>query len=228
MTNDYFKFYYKYDYKYRLLLCLLSNWYSKNCAKNKINSKVVVVSSSMSNLTREHDIILKTIKNFTVEDLIILKKFTSRYATRLQDMFKNIENNGISYDRIIKEIKQDYSTTDKCTCYDEYLYVSKKNEEDKNIIFIRNWRLAEVCDKYMVRNIFITDTYTMHQLTSTRCDGLIEGLKSFVNSYNRTRDIINNISHIDLDEDKNYCLNIYLEGNINTITYLENEMSKDE
>ena len=119
---DEFKVYSRLSYKYRLLYCLILNYYRGYYADNKLKSKVLVLCTTKKELTENYDLLYSTIKDFKTEDIITLRKFITFYDKQLKQLFENIDDKGIRYGTIIKDIKQEY--TSNKSVYKKYRYIN--------------------------------------------------------------------------------------------------------
>jgi len=216
---EYIEFCYTYDYKYRLLLCLLNNYYINKLADNKIKSFVVIAASSQNKLMKDYDIIFKIIKELKVEDLDTLRKFISRRKSKVFELF---EENNYTDENIIEELKKDY-TIDNSSYMKNY---DDENHFDKNIkmVFVENDKLRLIYDKHLVRDIFITDTYDRRMYQYGKTNHIFGALVEYITKYKEVKNIIKDVIGINLQEDKNYRLTLYMQSDSESINYLEDEI----
>lgn len=217
---EYIEFCYTYDYKYRLLLCLLNNYYINKLADNKIKSFVVIAASSQNKLMKDYDIIFKIIKELKVEDLDTLRKFISRRNRKILELF---EENNYTDENIIDELKKDYSIENSSYMknYDD------ENHFDKNIkmVFVENDKLRHIYDKHLVRDIFLTEAYDRRMYEyGTKTNYIFGAIVEYVTRYKEVKNIVKDVTGINLQEDKNYRLNLYMQSDSESINYLEDEI----
>lgn len=216
---DYIEFYYTYDYKYRLLLCLLNNYYINKLADKKIKSFVVITALSQNKLMKEYDNIFKIIKKLKVEDLDTLRKFISRKKSKIFELF---EENNYTDEKIIDELKKDYTIENS-----SYLkYYDDENHFDKSIkmVFVENDKLRNIYDKHLVRDIFLSEAYDRRMYQFGKTNHIFGAIIEYITRYKEVKNIVKDVTGINLQEDKNYRLNLYMQSDSENINYLEDEI----
>lgn len=196
--NDY-KIYYRYSYKYRLLYCLMINYYRSYYANIKFKSNVLVLGTCKKELMKSYDEIYTTISNFTVYDIITLKKFISFYDNQLKDLFENLENKNISYGRIISDIKKAYVPNKGTYLQCKYSESYKKLPKDKSIVFMELKDSEQVNKKYLIRDIYIPEYFSIDDKNANDAESLCYTLRLYVKEFIKSKDILkeNNISETD-------------------------------
>lgn len=204
-----FKTYDRFNYKYRLLYCLMLNYYRNNYADNKFKGKILVICSCKKELIKNYDKIYFTIKRFKSQDIETLKKFISEYDFQLKKLFDKLDNKNISYEKIIRDLKKEYIQS-KST-YKQYWGKESYNvlPEDKNIIFMEQCSVENIYNKYLVRDIFIPEYYSMDDSKAQSSRSLCYPIECFVRDIMKTKDIlkINNA-----DEPEFLSLSVFIDS----------------
>lgn len=185
-----FKTYDRFDYKYSLLYCLMLNYYRNNYADNKFNGKVLVICSCKKELINNYDKIYSTIQKFKPRDIDTLRKFISKYDEQLKVLFNNLDNKNIGYKKIINDLRNEYIPTK--SKYIQYWNMNSSNKlpQDKNIIFMEEHDAQNIYDKYLVRDIFIPEYYSMNDPTAQSGSSLSYLLGYFVKEIMKTKSIL--------------------------------------
>lgn len=194
---DVLDIHYKYDYKGRLLYMLLLNYYRKYYSDNRFNGKVVVACSTTSRLMKDYDIFYNTINLLTVSDIIKLNNFTYFYDKQLKLLFKKLREKNVSYDKLIKGIKEEY-TKDKSLYYDDLCDNHHNLPSDKNVIFVEVNNLVQIYSKYLIRDIFIPEKQYVSQLERQH-GGLYFVLSEYVEEFIKMINILK--AHTNIQDD---------------------------
>ena len=227
---DNFKTYGRFTSKYRLLYCLLLNYYRSYYANNKFKSKILVLGKDKKELMECYDEIYSTIREFKVEDLFTLRKFISWTDKQLKQLFANLDNEGISFAKIIEDIKSEYIPSKS-----EYKKYKVGESEwslkpNKNLAFIETSDATNITNKHLVREIFIPTPFTLADLKDGKSIlGYI--LYTYAKEILKTKSILkNNNAHetdfLSLSIFINSNAGLDLEDKIND--YLDNEEDFDE
>lgn len=207
---DEFKVYSRLSYKYRLLYCLILNYYRGHYADNKLKSKVLVLCTTKKELTESYDLLYSTIKEFKTEDIITLRKFITFYDKQLKQLFENIDDKGIRYGTIIKDIKQEY--TSNKSVYKKYKYNgdSDKISKDINVVFMQLNDADAIPNRHLIRDIFIPQHISLNNDIGSDCNELCRVIRIYVKELMKTKSILksNNATETDF-----LSLNIFLDSN---------------
>lgn len=227
---DDFKTYGRFTSKYRLLYCLLLNHYRSYYANNKFKGKILVLGKDKKELMECYDEIYSTIREFKVEDLLTLRKFISWTDKQLKQLFANLDNEGISFAKIIEDIKSEYIPSKS-----EYKKYKVGESEwslktNKNLVFIETNDAVYITNKHLVREIYVPTIFTSHTLNEDKSN-LAYTLHKYVKEILKTKSILkNNNAHetdfLSLSIFINSDAGLDLEDKINI--YLDNEAEFDE
>lgn len=188
---DEFKVYDRFSYKYRLLYCLMLNYYRNRYADNKFKGKIMVVGSCKKELIRSYDEFYSTLKNFTQEDIKILRRFISSYDEQLKMLFSKIHEKHISYKSIINDIKEEYTVNQSMYYQFSYRENTKKVPNDINVIFIEMSEIGRLLDKHVFREIFIPEYYSLSDKNANNGSTLCYAMKSLVKEIYKTKEVLN-------------------------------------
>lgn len=207
---DEFKIYSRLSYKYRLLYCLMLNYYRGYYADNKLKSKVLVLCTTKKELTESYDLLYSTIKEFKAEDIITLRKFITFYDKQLKQLFENIDDKGIKYGTIIKDIKQEY--TPNKSVYKKYKYNgdSEKIPKDINVVFMQLNDADAISNRHLIRDIFIPQHISLNNDIDSNCNELCRVIRIYVKELMKTKSILKNNNATETDF---LSLNIFLDSN---------------
>ena len=95
---------YEYNYKHKLLDCLLLNYYRRYYSKLKFKGVIAVACFKRSALMSHYEIFYNTINELKVDDIKTLRKFIYKKDDILETLFEELDNNDISYIKILDEI----------------------------------------------------------------------------------------------------------------------------
>lgn len=204
-----FKIYSRLSYKYRLLYCLMLNYYRGYYADNKLKSKVLVLCTTMKELTQSYDMLYSTVQAFTTEDIITLKKFTSIYDKQLKQLFEKIDNNNIKYGTIIKDIKREYIPSKSIYMKCRYSNNSEEISSYINIIFMQLSDANIIPNRYLIRDIFIPQHIPLNNDIGSACKELCHVLLTYVKEIKRIKNILksNNATETEF-----LSLNVFLDS----------------
>ena len=179
---------YKYNYKHKLLYCLLLNYYRRYYSKTKFKGVIAVACFKRSALMNHYEIFYNTIDEFTIEDIHTLRKFIYKRDDILETLFEELDNNNISYIKILDEIKNTY-TKDKSMYCDEFNCEEPSITKDKNVIFTGIESLIELYDKYLIKDIFIPEFCSKFSIKNNS-NSLITMLINYIDEFRKIKEIL--------------------------------------
>lgn len=179
---------YKYNYKHKLLYCLLLNYCRRSYSKTKFKGVIAVACFKRPALMNHYEMFYNTIKELTVDDIKTLRKFVCKRDDILETLFEELDNNDISYIKILDDIKTTY-TKDKSLCCDEFNCEEPSIPKDKNAIFTEIESLIELYDKYLIKDIFIPEFCTKAAIKSNS-SSLITMLINYIEEFRKMKEIL--------------------------------------
>jgi len=197
---------YEYNYKHKLLYCLLLNYYRRYYSKTKFKGVIAVACFKRPSLTNHYEMFYNTIKELTIEDIKTLRKFIYKRDDILETLFEELDNNDISYIKIVNDIKNIYTKDNSMYC-DVFNYEEPSIPKDKNVIFSRIESLNQLYDKYLIKDIFIPEFCSKTTIKSNS-NSIITMLINYINEFRKMKEILK-VHGIINDELSN--LNLFIE-----------------
>lgn len=192
--ND-FDIYDRLPYKLRLLYCLMLNYFRNYYSNRK--GKILVLSSSRKVLIYNYTKMYYTIKHLQAKDILTLKKFTTFYDKQLKQLFSEIDNKNIGYNKIIKDIKREY-----IPCKSVYINLKKKSlvkmPKEKNIIFMEFYNSDNIYDKHLIKEIFIPEKFEL-DYDKYPIRTLINSVEVYIRETKKAKEVLDSASSTGLE-----------------------------
>ena len=194
-----FRIYDRFSYKYRLLYCLMLNCYRNYYADNKFKGKVLVIGTNRKELIKNYERLYTTIKKYRREDILTLKKFICFYDKQLKLLFEKLDEKNIKYEKIINDIKEEYIPSKSIYKKLKFGYDNSRFPQDKNIIFMELGDVERIYEKYLIRDIFIPEDFSLDDKSSNDANSLCRVIELYVKDIRKTKEIlsINNTNEIE-------------------------------
>lgn len=180
---EYFDVFGRLTYKFNVLYILMLNFYRTLYSDNK-SSKILILCENRRKLIKNYEKIYTIIRELKPKDILTLKKFICFYDKQLQQLFSIFDDKGISYSKIIRDIKQLY-TEEKAIYINPKRNTSINVPRDKSLIFTEFSNAGHIYDKHLVKEIFVAQ-----EITSETSNILCTLLTPFVKDIIKEKDIL--------------------------------------
>lgn len=182
---EYFDVFGRFTYKFNVLYILMLNYYRTLYSVNKSsNGKILILCDNRKELIKNYEKIYTIIRKLKSKDIHTLKNFICFYDKQLQQLFSIFDDKGISYSKIISNIKQLYTE-------EKAIYINPKRNtpinvpRDKNLIFTEFSNAVHIYDKHLVKEIFVAQ-----DINSETSNSLCTLLTSFAKDIIKEKDIL--------------------------------------
>lgn len=194
--ND-FDVYDRLPYKLRLLYCLMLNYYRNYYSNRKMAGKVLVLSTSRKMVIYNFQKMYYTISHFQKKDILTLKKFTTFYDKQLKQLFTEIDNKNIGYNKVIKDIKREYTPYKSL-----YINLPKKSlvkiPQENNIIFMEFYNSDNIYDKHLIKEVFIPERFEL-DYDKYPIRTLIKSVEVYIRETKKAKEVLESASSTGLE-----------------------------